>query len=126
METVRGLSLWLGAALFGSLGCTIIWCVALGGDWSEIDLRMLLGLSIMTLFFTVPGSGLLGLAFGWTGQRGISVPLRRALLIPFGMIVGGALTLCFTPFQTALVGLAYGGATAIGWGLLHAAFYGRG
>jgi len=125
METVRGLSLWLGAALVGSLGGTIIGNIALQGGWSEASIRMLLAIATTTLFFTVPGAGLLGLAFAWTRNRGLGLMLRLALLVPVGAVFGGALMALSGSVPVAIAGLTYGGATGLGWAMLHAALYGH-
>jgi len=122
-ETARGATLWLGAALMGGLGAAVILNILHGGGWTSFDLAGMLGLGIISLLWTVPASALVTLAFAWSGWSGTSAALRRALLVPLAAIAG-AVFMSFFEFQL-LFGFVYGAATALAWGALQWALYGR-
>ncbi len=126
MEIVRPLSLWLGAAVCGSFACTLIINPILGGDWSATSLGWIVALSVYTLFFTVPGSGLLCLSYGWSENRGLVELARQGLVVLLGAAVGAAMMVPLGGTQNVLTGLFYGTGTALAWVGLYAILYGRG
>jgi hypothetical protein len=125
MDTVRGLIVWLGAAVVASFGCTTILHFAMGGDTSEAGFRAILGLGLVTLIFTIAGSAALTLAFAAVGQRGLSLGMRYVVLIGLGAAAGGAVMLPFRTSDTVVAGVVYGVATASVWVGLHRAIYGN-
>jgi hypothetical protein len=124
MEALRGVSVWLGAAVLGSASCTLVWNL-FGGSWSGVGLRHVVGIAAATLMFTVPGSALLSLAFAWSGRRGLPLTLRRALLVLLGALAGAGMMLPLGGLQSVTLGGVYGAATAAAWVGLHMVLYGR-
>jgi hypothetical protein len=117
-DALKGLSIWLGAAVLGSL----IPSPFIEGHIPSLqDLRDSFGLTIL---FTVPGSGLLVLFFAWLSRWEMPMALKLGMLIPLGA-ASGALIMIALLFPAALVGLgiAYGSATAVAWVGLHLALY---
>ena len=118
MNVVRGLILWLGAAVIGSFGCTALWQIAGGGlpAWGTV-----MGLGVVTLFWTITGSTLLLLVF--SAMPTVPVWGRYLLLVPLGA-VAGAIMLSFGGWSSMMTGAAYGTATALAWVGLHRLTFG--
>ena len=122
-DTLRGLTLWLGAALVGGFGAAVTLNALHGGGWTSLELAGLFGASIIALLWTLPGSALLTLAFAWSGWSGSSAALRRVVLIPVGAAAGAAAGFFFDTGLT--FGFIFGAATAVAWGAFQWAIYGR-
>jgi hypothetical protein len=119
MDTVKALTVWLGASVVGSLACTVILQVATGGHLSGDDLRVVAAIAAFSLIFTMGGSGLLSLAFGWLEHRGFTMLGRYAAIVCIGGVAGAAIMLPFGTSISTLLGSSYGLATACAWILLH-------
>ncbi len=120
MDTVRGLTVWLGAPLLASLLCSAGWQLASGGHLAEW--RPIVGLSLMALIFTIGGSTLLSLAFA--AMEALAAITRYIALICLGAFAGGAIMIPFGTPGSVLAGIIYGVATASFWAGLHRAVYG--
>jgi len=122
-ETVRGLSVWAGAAVLGSFGCSLVLAAAIDGGYSKDALRDTYFVGFDSLIFTLPGSGLLMLAFAWLGGRSLPLIARYLCLMAIGGVAGAAMLMLGGLGRGALVGFGYGSATALFWSILHAAIY---
>ena len=120
----RGVSVWIGAAIAGSFGCTAAWSFILGGGITPYDLRVIVALALTTMFWTIPGSAFVTLAFAWTGGRSIAVPMRYALVIVLGAVAGTLVMLPFGGSSSLLAGCSFGASTALCWVVLHRLLYG--
>jgi hypothetical protein len=119
-ESVRGLSVWAGAAILGSFSCSLAMAAAMDSDFSRDALRDTYVFGLSSLIFTLPGSGLLMLAFAWMGQWSLSLIARYLCLVAIGGVAGAAILML--P-GVPLWGFSYGSATALFWSILHAAIY---
>ncbi len=123
-QTIRGLLLWIGAAVLGAFGCTALANLALGGGWSEDDVRGVLALGLGTLIFTLGGSAFLVLVFAWMERWSMPPMARYGTLILVGAAAGAAVMLPFGTPASSAAGLAYGVATAMAWAALHRILFG--
>lgn len=120
-DALRGLSLWLGAALLGSMVTTGIADAVLGGRTLQDFHWIWIGL--FALIFTVGGSAFLCLAFAWMGDRSFRVPARYGVLLVAGAAAGALILVPVGTPILLLAGLAYGLATALAWVTLHLILY---
>ncbi len=111
---MRGLAIWLGAAIIGAIGGTIGVQLIYGGKFGPSDIRFTLGLAAMTLIFTVGGSAFLALVYQAMDSRNIPRTFRYAALVVIGG-AAGALTLSLLGFSSAAIGAGYGTVTALAW-----------
>jgi len=125
LDTMRGISLWLGAALIGSFASSAALTACLTAGWTGSERWSLLGLSIISLLWTVPTSAVVMLAFAWPGWSGTSVGLRRIMLVPVGALAGPAIMMLGESSVAPLFGCVYGAVVASAWSGLHWALYGR-
>ncbi len=114
---LRGLTIWLGAAIVGSFATTFGWFIVIR---QPLDAQALVGFSDETLWFTVPGSALISIAFGILEWRGLRAPWRYITLVAIGA-AAGAFILSFGGEDAVGLGAAYGLVTTLVWiGLLFA------
>jgi hypothetical protein len=120
-DMIRGLGVWLGAALCGSFGTTaagvLIWGAPWAGFWAST-----FWWGTATLLWTVGGSAALSLAFAWMSGRSFPAFARYCVLTILGPLLGIVMLPTGTP-TAALLGLVYGGATTIAWIILHRLVY---
>ena len=116
MDHVRGLTVWLGAAVLASLICTTIWRLA---DPGFLHAGEVLLVGCVTLFFTTAGSAALTLLFALTGPR--PVVSRYVILLIVGPVAGAVVFLGIPAL--AAIGAAYGAATSGCWVSLHWAIH---
>lgn len=67
---LRGCIIWLGAALIGSVGGTLIW-LRPQLPWNNQDVTGARMFVEITLFFTVPGSAFLALIYSQLEERSL-------------------------------------------------------
>jgi hypothetical protein len=111
---MRGLAIWLGAAIIGAIGGTIGAQLIYGGKFGPSDIRFTLGFAAMTLIFTVGGSAFLALVNQALDSRNVPRHLRYAALVLTGG-AAGALTLSFLGSSSVAIGAGYGTVTALAW-----------
>lgn len=116
---VRGLVLWIGPAVLGSLICTLVFLATVEGGLSQTAIFQA-GFAA-SLWFTLGGSALLLLAFAALRPRRIAV--RYAILLALGLGAGAAMMAMFGSLFMA-VGAVYGVVTAAAWIVLHRLLYG--
>jgi hypothetical protein len=109
---IRGLTIWVGAALIGSVVGTVGLQLISHGGWAGEDLRSLIGIGLLTLVFTVAGSALLFLAFWRLAKLRAVDGWSYAILVLFGGLAG-AFMLSF--LGASGIGAAYGVVTALAW-----------
>ena len=109
---VRGLTIWLGAALIGSIvGTTGLQLISRGG-WAEDEIRLLIRIGLITLFFTVPGSAFLFLSYGCLARFRAGENFRYPILVLWGGLAGAFIT---SFMHSPALGAGYGIATALTW-----------
>ncbi len=120
MDTVRGLSVTLGAALLGSFSATLL--VVFRASLGAFEWLPIFGVTLIALIFTTGGSAMLGLIYAaaWT----LGPIARYALLIISGATVGGGLMLLLGGAPAGALGVSYGVTTALAWVILHRLIYG--
>jgi len=112
MKWLRGIAVWLGAALMGSFLGTAFWKVAFRGPMS--DLRVAVSIGLGSLFFTLIGSAIMSGLFAGMGSR--SRRYRYTILVGAAGPVGAATMLFLNAPPAAVAGGAiYGVTTAIIW-----------
>ena len=115
---LRGLIVWLGAPLVASFLCTLVIEIA-GGDLSAFALRFGLGLAVLSLVFTIPGSALLALIYSGLENASVRRAWRLFALAPCGFLAGGAAMTASGNWSTIAMGAFFGTTTALAWvGLL--------
>ena len=116
----RGLVVWLGAAAIGSVAGSLLLNIVFGGGWSPTEVGFLIGISMVSVIFTLGGSALLILAFAKSARTGCSPLARTFLMIPFAAGVGGflLLVLCGGSLEWLGIGALYGAVTALAWAAL--------
>ncbi|OIQ65153.1 hypothetical protein GALL_532900 [mine drainage metagenome] len=120
MTHIRGLAVWLGAPLFASLLCTVVWHIVSGGRF--MDWRPWVAIGLMSLIFTFGGSTILALLFSAMTSR--SIVYRYLFLVVFGVTAGGTWTLFLGVSPTGVeAGAIYGFVTACVWVALHRLIY---
>jgi hypothetical protein len=79
MSLLRGIAVWIGAALMASFLCTVLWSVVVPGQMT--DRRVAVSIGIASLFFTLIGSALISGLFAGMSAR----PTRHRRLILVGL-----------------------------------------
>lgn len=99
------------SALIGSGLATMMWVAWEGGTGAPNPVGFVMGMTLTTMLFTVPGAVMLmGLQAGLT-ERGIGVLWRNGLLLLFAALAGAAI-LSVWSFRLAALGSVYALSTA--------------
>lgn len=123
MNSVRALTVWLGAPILASLLCTAVWQIASGGNLSEW--RLVIAISVTAFVFALGGSTILSLAF--VAMPTVPVTGRYIVLLTQGAVAGGIwMLLVGNSGAETTAGAVFGAVTAALWVGLHRAVYGRG
>lgn len=113
-------------AALGSFGATCIFVLILGGNLATEPAGMLIGFSVVTMFFTIPGALMLVGLRAMLIDRGLVGWATGTALLLFGAIAGGLiLSFLSQSLYFALAGALFGFVTAIIFICLQLVFYGR-
>ena len=117
---IRGLTIVFGAPIIGSFLGTLALEFASSGRFTADEFRFALGIGLITLLFTIPGSLLLTIIYralaNTTAGNGA---IYLAILLAGAGIGAGCMALFGTEIAIASGG-GYGFATALAWVALHA------
>lgn len=110
-HVARYIALVVLSAFIGSGLATMMWVAWKGGTGAPNPAGFVMGMTLTTMFFTVPGAVMLmGLQAGLI-ERGIGVLWRSGLLLLFAALAGAAV-LSVLSFRLAALGSAYALSTA--------------